>query len=739
MRLSWARAPVQPRGRLTGRAGRWTRLLGLFVLLAGLYAAGAELSWHLSGVAAGLSPSGAQGSWQSFSPAVGFAFFPSAGLTVAAMLLTKRARWPMIVAAILAAELLVDTRHGMGVLAAAGLAGANSVEPLVGASLVRAWCGGAPDLRRRDDLARFVAGACVLGPLVGGMLGSAVGVAYAGIWWPGGVLRWWAGDGLGVLVVAAPVLLWPQQGHLIRARRVETALLVVLSVALVVAAFLTRVPPSMLLLPLLAWAAFRFEVFGAAMAGAVLAFGASYLTARGLGAFAAVPWPAPARQAVTQAFIAVIVLVALLIGQEAAGRVAAINQREAEQRERARLQSLARLGELLAAALTPEEIGDAAAAQVRHDAGAQALTLGLISADGRTLQWVHMAGYPASVATYFAGGLAMTESIAAVDAVRGGMPVLFRSAAEYEQRYPHNAQWLSEGGAASMGVWPLTAGERPIGVLGLMWTRPQPLDAAQRAYASAVATMVSQALIRARIYADEHARAAVLQAAVLPSRPAGIAGLDVAVCYQPADAAHGLGGDWWDVMPLPNNRTYLVVGDVVGHGLPAVEDMAQLRAGGRVLAMQGLTPAQLLTQLNIFTGQASHGRFATMSVAMFEHAAGVLRYGSAGHPPPLLRSSRTGEVIRLNGGRGPVLGPLRKAEYAQDRVNIVAGDILVLYTDGLIDRPGQDLEDAMTEAQQQIAGWQADTGLHEACHRLTATVAPPPRKDDVCVIAIRVL
>ena len=156
---------------------------------------------------------------------------------------------------------------------------------------------------------------------------------------------------------------------------------------------------------------------------------------------------------------------------------------------------------------------------------------------------------------------------------------------------------------------------------------------------SAVATMVTQALVRARVYADEHARAAVLQAAVLPSNPEPIPGIDFGVNYEPADVAQGLGGDWYDVLELRRKLVYLAVGDVVGHGLPAVEDMAQLRSAGRALALQGLPPAQLLAELNTFTRRASHGQFATMSIAVYNPVSGSLDYASAGHPPALLRRS----------------------------------------------------------------------------------------------------
>ena len=154
------------------------------------------------------------------------------------------------------------------------------------------------------------------------------------------------------------------------------------------------------------------------------------------------------------------------------------------------------------------------------------------------------------------------------------------NSAEHQRRYPDNTDMMALTGAEALVNWPLTSGAKPIGVLGMMWTRPQPLDAAQLAYISAVATMVGQALVRAQVYAEEHARAAVLQAAVLPTEPADVAELDLAVSYEPADAEHGLGGDWYDVMALPKNKTYLAVGDVVGHGLPAVEDMAHCAARG---------------------------------------------------------------------------------------------------------------------------------------------------------------
>ncbi len=668
---------------------------------------------------------------------MGPAFFPPAGVTVAAMLLTPRSRWVVIVIAIVVAELAVDLHYGVGVRASAGFALANSVEPIVGASLVWAWCKGAPDLRARGDLAKYVVAACLAGPLVGGLIGGAVSAASNDTSWATAVLHWWAGDGIGALVVGAPILLWPKQSHLVRGRLAETALVAAVTAAVSLTAFWWQAPPTLLLLPVMAWAAFRLDVIGAAIAGAALAFTLNYATGSGRGLFAELNLAAPGRLAVTQVFIAVLVLVAMLIAQEAAGRVAAVRRGDAERRERDRLQTLAQLAQRLSAALTPNHIGDAVVTQLFDDAGAHAVALGLVSADGLRLEWVRTAGYPQLAHDRFAGGIPLDDHTAATEAVLTGRPVVISNPAEYQRRYPDHADLMSATEARALVNWALTSGGRPIGVLGLMWTRPQQLDDAQLAYVSAVATMCGQALVRAQVYADEHARAAVLQAAVLPTEPADIAELDLAVSYEPADAAHGLGGDFYDVMSLSKQQTYLAVGDVVGHGLPAVEDMAQLRSAGRAMALQGLPPAQLLAELNRFTAHTSHGRFATMAVGVFDPLTGALSYGLAGHPPALLRRSRDGRVVRLVDADGPVLGPIDDATYTQGQVRLEPGDILVMYTDGLVERPGRDIETGISQAERLLAGWRPETALAQGCRQLTETLAPPPRQDDICVIAVR--
>lgn len=686
---------------------------------------------------------GAWLAWKSFGSAVGPAFFyPSAGVTVAAMLLTTRSHWPAVIIAIILGEVLVDIYFGNPPSVAAGFAVANVVEPLIGASLTLRWCRGVPDLRNRRDLSAFVAGACIIAPVFGGLIGGTVAAWHHESSWSSGVVQWWAGDSVGVLVAAAPILLWAKQYPVVKARPAEAVGVVLLAGALSVAAFWSQAQPSMLLLPILAWAALRLDVLGAALTGMVIAFVATTMTSRGRGAFSEMNLSPASQLTVTQLFVAVLLIVSLLMAQEAGTRLRAIRDRETERREQLRLRSVSELAQQLSAALTPAEIGRTLEGQLLTEGGAEALSLGLLSRDGERVEWVARAGLPATILTKFTNGVPLQEKTMATETVRLGQPILLRTRAEYNDRYPATASWLDGTGAQTMASWPLDAGGSPIGVMQLMWTRPQPLDAAQCAYFSAMATMVGQALVRARVYSDDHARAAVLQSAVLPTVAGDTDGLEVFVGYEPADVVQGVCGDWYDVMPLGGHRTYMAVGDVVGHGLPAVTDMAQLRSAARALAIQGLAPGAILAALNSFTRHATKGRFATMTVATFTSETSLLNYALAGSPPPLLRRKDTGEVSLLPGASGPALGPMSGADYHEGSVRLEPGDIVLFYTDGLVERRGWGIQGGIdagiAEAERLLADWDPDTPLSRASESLYQALAPRPRVDDVCTVVVRV-
>jgi serine phosphatase RsbU (regulator of sigma subunit)/integral membrane sensor domain MASE1 len=413
--------------------------------------------------------------------------------------------------------------------------------------------------------------------------------------------------------------------------------------------------------------------------------------------------------------------------------------REAERREHARVEALADLTRLLAAAPTPEAIGQVVADRVRTAVGgADALCLGVISPDGRRLVWVTRAGYAGQISKRFPD-LPMDVPTAATDATRTGRPVIIRTPAEYEQRYPgpdtpaviaHGSSWLT---------WPLWVGTAPVGAITLMWKHPQQFEPGQLSFVAAVADLVAQAQVRARAYADEHALAAVLQRAIMPTTVAVIPGLEIGASYRQAGTTRQVGGDWYDALGLPGHSAYLAVGDVVGHGLAAAEDMTQLRNAGRTLAIAGYQPASILEELARVTDWATSGKFATAAVAIIEPDVSVVTYATAGHPPILIRRAKTGTVETPPAAEGPALclpSDYDFPQYTQGQTGFDVGDIMLMYTDGLIERRGEDLEEGIARVAERLQAWQPGAPLGSFCDELIASLRADPQLDDMCVLAI---
>jgi serine phosphatase RsbU (regulator of sigma subunit) len=413
--------------------------------------------------------------------------------------------------------------------------------------------------------------------------------------------------------------------------------------------------------------------------------------------------------------------------------------REAERREHARVEALAELTRLLAAALTPEAIGEVVADRLRAAVGGpDALCLGVLSQDGRRLVWITTAGYAGDIPEQFPD-LPMDVPAAATDAARTGRPVIIRTPAEYEQRYPgpdtpavvaHGSSWLT---------WPLWVGMAPVGAIGLMWKHPQQFEPGQLAFVAAVAELVAQAQVRARAYADEHALAAVLQRAVMPTTTAVIPGLEIGASYRQAGTTQQIGGDWYDAMALPGKRAYLAVGDVVGHGLAAAEDMTQLRNAGRTLAIAGHQPASILEELARVTDWATSGKFATVAAAIIEPEMSLVTYATAGHPPILIRRAKTGTVEIPPPAEGLALclpSDQGCPRYTQGQTGFDVGDIMLMYTDGLIERRGEDLEEGIARIAERLQAWQPSAPLGSLCDELVAALAAEPQLDDMCVLAV---
>jgi sigma-B regulation protein RsbU (phosphoserine phosphatase) len=246
-----------------------------------------------------------------------------------------------------------------------------------------------------------------------------------------------------------------------------------------------------------------------------------------------------------------------------------------------------------------------------------------------------------------------------------------------------------------------------------------------------------QELLKAR--RREHEVALELQRGLLAGALQGEGeGIEIGVAYRPAERGLEVGGDWYDAFWLEEGETLaIVVGDVVGRGLGAAATMGQLRSALRALASTGLEPGSLLEALSEFSRRHSVGQMATVAYAELEVRRGCMRYACAGHPPPAIVEPG-GAAWFASEGRSP---PLDAYSFWSDRpegaCQLSAEAIVVLYTDGLIerrDRPVQAGLDELLAKLDRLRDQASDTVASSLAHEAAGMTSQP---DDVCVLALR--
>ena len=195
--------------------------------------------------------------------------------------------------------------------------------------------------------------------------------------------------------------------------------------------------------------------------------------------------------------------------------------------------------------------------------------------------------------------------------------------------------------------------------------------------------------------------AEMLQRSLLPETLPSLAGLDLQGRYLPSESG-AVGGDWYDVIALPGGKVGLVIGDVMGHGLGAASLMGHLRSALRAYALDGTPPVTGLTRLQGYVDNLGVADLATALYAVIDPAAGTLDLASAGHPAPLLRTPDN-EVRELAGGLGPPIGLFTSAPPEPARVHVPPGSALVLFTDGLIERRGESIDQGAGRLRDAVA------------------------------------
>ncbi|MFI9361421.1 SpoIIE family protein phosphatase [Kitasatospora sp. NPDC053057] len=226
-----------------------------------------------------------------------------------------------------------------------------------------------------------------------------------------------------------------------------------------------------------------------------------------------------------------------------------------------------------------------------------------------------------------------------------------------------------------------------------------------------------------------------LQQAILPAAPPplGVTGLRAAVRYRPAAKRDRVGGDWYDVLPLPDKRVLLAVGDVAGHGVGAATGMVALRHALRGLAVTGAGPARLLEWANTVALREPGQVTATAVCVLLDPAGGALRWARAGHLPPIRLGSDGAHVLPLP--HGVLLGALDEARYEEYSAHLSTGDVLLLYTDGLVERRDRPVEDSVDQLIRTAGAPGPD--LEGYLDRLL-DLSPADTDDDTCLIAVRV-
>jgi serine phosphatase RsbU (regulator of sigma subunit) len=227
------------------------------------------------------------------------------------------------------------------------------------------------------------------------------------------------------------------------------------------------------------------------------------------------------------------------------------------------------------------------------------------------------------------------------------------------------------------------------------------------------------------VLTEQRTIAIELQRAMLPAVPEFD---DVAIDagYVPAQGGMSVGGDWFDVVDVDGDVA-ISVGDVAGHGLRAAAAMGQLRSAARSLALGGVAPVEALGQLDRFAGLIDGRPLATVLYAVMDRATGRLRYAAAGHPPPLVVRA-DGSTEFLEEGRSPLLGvdPLEPRPLGE--TTLAVGDTLIVFTDGLVERPDAPIDDSLAEmAQRAAAGDRAEALL---------AAVQEPRRDDAAVLCL---
>lgn len=314
---------------------------------------------------------------------------------------------------------------------------------------------------------------------------------------------------------------------------------------------------------------------------------------------------------------------------------------------------------------------------------------------------------------------------------------------------------VSRVGELPAGAWsepPRSAVTLPIVLGGLASRRKvfgalvigvpagRPIDEPMLDFLELLTEHLSSALLNARLdeeerraFHTEHQIASTLQQSLIPDLPQ-VDGVALWGRYLPGSADVEVGGDWYDAVPLPDGRIGIVIGDVVGKGVAAAAQMGQLRNAVRAYLLEGFSPAEVIAKLNHLTISLSGNSFATVLCMFHDSTTGELEWCRAGHPPALVRG-RDGAVRYLDDAGSPPIAVFDQVTFVNSTTILDPGDLLVLYTDGLIERRDEDLDEGFDRLAATIASLDPAGPVID---EILGPLLESERRDDVAVLILGV-
>jgi hypothetical protein len=412
-------------------------------------------------------------------------------------------------------------------------------------------------------------------------------------------------------------------------------------------------------------------------------------------------------------------------------------ERERRRAERAalQLQELQRVTALLSTARDPSDVAEAVLTGGLRAMGARCGAVLVYDPDRKLLRIERAIGYPPGSLDEFQE-IPLGADVPVAVAAQTRAPVLLHDPAEIASRFPRMVDVFARVGRAG-AILPLLSDGRVVGGMVLVFADDQSFSAPQLSNLTAFATICGRALDRARQQQTDHEISVRLQQSLLPGTMPALEGAELAVRYLPAGATADVGGDWYDAAVLPGRRVVVTIGDVGGKGVAAAALMGRLRIGLKAYAIEGYSPAKIVSRLDELATHLPETEFTTLAVASIDLTTGEVRLCRAGHMPPLLIPADGPPRLVSDGGTGPVggLGDERRSEAT---LRLEPGDSILLYTDGLVERRDRPLADgfaqlgaAMTSRVRASAEAIADAAL------ATRDDSDRSPADDVALLVIR--